>query len=657
MSEFWMTLRRWFAGPLALLSSPFSLLGETFSQSERGRTFVLGLPALFFLFAGLALLFASQVGRQSRLVSKYDDLARRANADGNALIEDFRKAQRLMELEQMRRERETPTDTGGAATPADPARATPVTAEEDKSGDGTAAPAKELSKVETDFKKVLDALMAHREAEQLFLQKLMKLKPEDEDFRFRYATSHYPQDPKTGLELMALMAPLEGEGGSGSGLGYAPAHLWMAQWHASRPKTSQRDAQQAIMLVDRYATRCLTLSPQDDAALQLRAQALLIRNELGRAHEDFTKLFRKDPVYFAQLIEINKQLGREESNAEILGEAAGRLQSQLTLERDNTRQWEIVWQAYANCMMLQGQFAELRRELDNQKQVYADDQPRRAFLDRILSAAFTQRLGGLLTGKDIAASAWNEAIAILEAGKEAGVVTETLKYFACLLARVRPELAARSRAVYDPEQDTDPPGMVLSELSIGALEKKDFSKAISLLERARSKLPESAIILNNLAYSYLQAETTSPDRALLLVDQAIRVGSEQGMGNAEMSQFLHTRGTALMQLNRLDEAKGAFLEALAGRPTNQEIIESLIKCCEGNDELQAEVFRNRLRELRGGGTAPAPDAGGAAPVGTPADGGAGDQPAPESPAPADPAAGGAAQNQDGTAADPATGGG
>ncbi len=622
MSEFWMTLRRWFAGPLALLSSPFSLLGETFSQSERGRTFVLGLPALFFVFAGLALLFASQVGRQDRLVSKYDDLAKRANLAGNAEIEGFRKSQRLLELEQMKGERNAVAGSTPAMTPTGAATNTAQPAPNSSGPEGTAedadAPAKVESKAEQEFKKASAALMVHRNAEHLYLQKLMQLKPDDEDFRFRFAISHYPQDPNTGLELISLMAPLEAEAGTAVGLGHAPAHLWMAQWHATRPKASQRDAQQAILLVDRYATKCLTLKPQEFAALQWRAQSLLIRNELGRAHDDFSKLFREDPAYFAQLVEINQKLGREESNVEILGEAAGRLQTQLTLERDNTRKWESVWQSYALCMMSQGQFSELRRELESQKVVYAGDQPRRAFLDRILSGAFTQRLSELLSGSNVSSSSYEEAMSIIEASREAGVMTESVKYFACLLARVEPGLATRCRAVYDPEQDNDPPGMVSSELSIAALQRQDYQAAIGLLERARSKMPESPMILNNLAYAYLQAETSSPERALLLVDQAIRIASQQGIANAEISQFLHTRGTALMQLNRLDEARGAFLEALAGRPENVEIIESLIKCCEGSDELQAEVFRKKLQELRGGAVAnPDPATGGSAPAATP----------------------------------------
>jgi tetratricopeptide (TPR) repeat protein len=661
MSEIWMTLRRWFAGPLALLSSPFSLLGETFSQSERGRTFVLGLPALFSLFAGVALLFASQVGRQDRLVSKYDDLAKRANLDGNALIDAFRKAQRLLELEQMKGERNANASSTPTGTIANAPRPELTSSGSDGTEEKAAGPDKVETKAELEFRKASEALMVYRNAEHLYLRKLMQLKPDDEDFRFRFATSHYPQDPNTGLELISLMAPLESESGSSVALGYAPAHLWMAQWHATRPKTSQLDAQRAILLVDRYATKCLTLEPQEVAALQWRAQSLLIRNELGRAHDDYSKLFREDPSYFAQLVEINKKLGREESNVEILGEAAGRLQSQLTLERDNTRKWESVWQSYAFCMMSQGQFNELRRELESQKVVYATDQPRKAFLDRILSGAFTQRLAELLTGSNAGSSSYEEAMAVIEASREAEVMTDSVKYFACLLARLEPSLATRCSAAYDPEQDANPPGMVLSELSIAALQRQDYQKAIGLLERARSKMPESPMILNNLAYAYLQAETSSPDRALLLVDQAIRIASAEGVNNTEISQFLHTRGTALMQLNRLDEARGAFLEALAGRPENIEIIESLVKCCEGSDELQAEVFRKKLRELKGEAVAnPDPaTGGGSTPAATPSDQATGSLPAGQVPGSSlvDPPTASSSQGTEDGAADQGSGGG
>ena len=105
-------------------------------------------------------------------------------------------------------------------------------------------------------------------------------------------------------------------------------------------------------------------------------------------------------------------------------------------------------------------------------------------------------------------------------------------------------------------------------------------------------------MLNNLAYSYLVCENRNPERALLLVDQALRILPENAEGRETyLSHFLDTRGLALMQLNRMEEAAANFEVALKYRPNNKSILENLIKCYEGRLESQAETYRRKLAEV------------------------------------------------------------
>ena len=55
-----------------------------------------------------------------------------------------------------------------------------------------------------------------------------------------------------------------------------------------------------------------------------------------------------------------------------------------------------------------------------------------------------------------------------------------------------------------------------------------------------------------------------------------------------------------MQMNRMDEAAAALEMSLQIRPENQEILQALIQCYEGRDPRQADVYRNRLEELKSG---------------------------------------------------------
>ena len=67
---------------------------------------------------------------------------------------------------------------------------------------------------------------------------------------------------------------------------------------------------------------------------------------------------------------------------------------------------------------------------------------------------------------------------------------------------------------------------------------------------------------------------------------------------AYVSHFFHTRGEALMQMDRMVEAAGSFEMAIQERPKNEAILAQLEICYRGRDEKQADVYKRRLEQVQ-----------------------------------------------------------
>ncbi len=593
MSRILFLLRQLVAGPVSVFSGPVSSVSDVYSGSSRGRSFIRALPALFVVVFGAVLLIASQFGREQRMVSKYDMLAQAAQVKSEQLIPDFQKAWSLYELDKMKK-----NETANVLDEA------PEQAE--KETDETAAGSDSTSVRNSSFFQLRDQLLALRSEEKLYLLKLMELQPENNDFRFRYAKTHSPFYPDVELELMSKLAPLQDQSGNTStgSLGYAKAHLWMASHFLNRLNRS-RD-RSLWLLIEKHARSSLNLEPDNSIARQILANALSAREQFSMAFDEFRILFREDPRFFPNLLQLNGVINsgdparREQQEQEILDDASRRLQQESVRTRNNEqeiRKWETAWELYATAMMRRKEFSRLRRELETERQMY-DDEVKQLFLDDILMQAFTLRGDELYPRVATDSTAANEAISILEMAAESGKLNDSLKYLCTQLDRKVPELASRARKVYNYRDDPDPSGLVLSELALDDLAAREYSRAIENLERARVKMPQNPVVLNNLAFAYLKAENASPDRALKLVDSALQLSARLTISKEDMSRFYHTRGTALLQLNRMDEAFTAFNDAYKGRPNDEGILESLILCCEGRDERQLKTFQEALMKIR-----------------------------------------------------------
>jgi len=541
------------------------------------------------VFFGGTLLLASQLGRESRLLQKYDDLAKSCSRSVEAMIPDFSKAQRLYQLELMKS-----GESGGAA-----GAMTDIESLESNRGlePGLRDPDL-MTSSEKAFRKLQEHIRELRDAEKLYLQKLIELSPGDGSFKFRYAMAHLPLNSAIVPDLVSALAPID-EGLRGSSqIGNPEAHLWMAKYYAQRPKANEREVQLAFLMIEKHASRCLVVDSTNREARELRAQVLQRGGEYSRAFDDYSALFEQDARYFSNLVQLNKLMNREARNTEVLDRAASRLHRELVSNRENVAVWETAWEMYADCMMRRRRFTQLRQELQVERDMFATDELKRNFLNSILGSAFSSRVAELQATVAENPVDADEVIQILETASTSMVLNDFLKFHCTMLVRNNPALAERARLVYDYEKDPDPSAMVLGEIAIDALTTKDYARAISILEKARAKMPNNPILLNNLAFAYLSSESSNPSKALELVDQAIRQITSGQFSDEELSRFLHTRGVALMQMNRVAEAEGALLEALKARQDNEGILEALIQCYEGRDEIQKGVFMRRLQEVR-----------------------------------------------------------
>jgi Flp pilus assembly protein TadD len=164
-----------------------------------------------------------------------------------------------------------------------------------------------------------------------------------------------------------------------------------------------------------------------------------------------------------------------------------------------------------------------------------------------------------------------------------------------------PEVAEAAKEVYNPYEHFGAPASVLNELGSAAMKKDDFDGAVRFFELARKKDPDNPMILNNLSYSWLRSNDQDANRALQLVDQGLRLISGNNRWGRYRSNFLDTRGTALVRLERYEEAIAAFEKALTTRPNDIGLLTQLTECYE-KAGLDTSVLINRINRLKESGS-------------------------------------------------------
>ena len=556
-----------------IVSAPGEVLGMFWDGSGRSNSFVLGLPAILIGVGGFLSVFLVSWGGIEDVATTY---AKRVESNNN------RQAILEAELQQSLFSARTEIDGGN------------IDAEKLKQMRDEDPKSQEIKDLE--------------QASLLYLAKLAELEPDNEDHKFqqalRYARSG---DSNRGRSLLERIAPLDKPG-------HPQAHLQLATVYERQPARSPADKRYNINTALSHVEQCLLRDERNIDALRIKARLLNLKGAKQEAREVYYLLFDQNPVYFEALLNLGVD-GAEKTS--MLSSAASRYLEELRTPdvASNAVSWVRAWNGTFNVLVAKEDFARLEELLLNDLQRYSQDSSatgRIPFLKQRLCGLYYSwghsQIDNPVTSQRTFSK--SEQLKLLEFYTKAHSYNEkdkdVLQYLTKLTASVYPEVAQAATQIYDPRNTQNIPAGVLNQLALEALAQERFADAQELYERARIINENNPAILNNLAYSYLKDAALAPgltdeerrsraSRAHKLIDQAIRILPQRSRTPAQVSQYRHTLGEALMQLGNYPSAAAQFEIALAGRPYSEEILKSLISCYKLYD-LDASPFQQRLAE-------------------------------------------------------------
>lgn len=534
------------------------------SGSRRGRALVLGVPAVLVAAIGVSAIYSAKYGMTKGLEQWYkknvEDCVRQKTKLSQELMTE------IQIIRSTNRDQTNASDLDSMIPPEDPRRI-------------------ELKKIQT--------------GELVYLEKLISLNPEDMKFRYDFAKATMGiGEIQRGAELMRAIAPSNEPG-------YPEAHLWLASYFMNVRSNNQVEQKNIYEAAFQHADLCLRRDPKNIEAQKIKAAILFSQEKFVDAYAVYESLFEIDPNFYSRLIEINKSLSRTNLNKDVYNRALQKFQAKLN---DSTgdiavEQWVASWGHVTTCLVGQDSFSEaekrLMKEVENQAKSGSAGVVKRVYIEQLLSNLYVQWELRHLESTTPSRYDVEDLEMLKKAFKYNPTNPEALRGLTRIAIGDNADLSAAARLVYDPEKHADPPAAVLNELGSNALAKTEYQAAVRYFELARKKEPQNALILNNLAYVYLVGTDRNPERALKLIDEAIRLLNRDARSRGVLSHFFDTRGTALMQLNRMTEAVASFEIALKDRPWNRSILESLVKCYEGSD-LSPAIYQERIRQIDAG---------------------------------------------------------
>ena len=547
-------IRRLFALPFELLSSPPGMIGSLWSESGRSRALLLGIPAVLFSTLGVVFLLWAKFGLAGSLEDRYKTKLEKSSKEKTRLVEKLRREVRMQQATQLA---------------------------------GT-----EKTVIAKDDPRRLE-LENWRSREKIYLEKLIDLNPEEAEYLYQLALVSYEnRDLSRCLALMGLTAPLDEPG-------YVKGHLWLARYYMNAPIKTTEMALRNINLAMAHAEQCLKREQDNVLAKQIKGTLMFARNgDLNGAYAIFYDLFGKDPKYYRSLLEINKRLKKTERNDLVLGTAIEKFLNLLRADKVDSAERIQLWNSLTHCYTERRQFAIAEEKLleEIKRQSESGEGSGRVWVERMLASVYVKWISefDLTTEEGTQQQLSNLATSFRLDPSNRTVMKQLTR----LAAHENPQVVAAAKQIYDASGDPDAPASVLNEIGVQALAKSDYAQALMFFDRAKKKSPKNPEILNNLAYTHTVGENPNPARGLTLIDQALRYLPKNEDSKSYLTYFRDTRGQALMQLNRWTDAIADFEFAHRGRPENRQIVESLIRCYQaaGLDEGQWVRKLDQLNE-------------------------------------------------------------
>ncbi|MBX3416833.1 MAG: tetratricopeptide repeat protein [Pirellulaceae bacterium] len=577
--QFLFFLRQLLMLPVDLIRFIFNTINDFQNATPRVKALMFSIPALFTAVVGLTFLGIASTIRESTLLTRYTTLAEQTNTEFNQEYSEFIKYnQKRFEELTANADPEKPLDGKELA-------------ENLNQDSGTVGLRKKLEEL--------------RKTEILFREKLVHLQPSNEEYKFQHAMAHRVLDDQRMLTLLNAIAPTDRPG-------HLKAHLWLAEYYFVLAQNQQANLQARLYSeAITQANNALMLEKENQTALRIKGDSLFRIGRYELAHEVYTMLVRLDPTTFWPIVELNELRGVSASDTEIfLRSMKIELGKKMKINRNVISTWERHLVAYVQCLLRLEEYSEIRRELDEELEMASTFSDTRKVRETVINNLWAHTLinensqrtanlkrDGRKMTQQIADGLINNFRTILEITPN----SDDIKRQVVALAVEYPEFKDSFYTVYNPQNDPSPPPFVVDRLGVAELLAHNYTTAIQLLKQALDLSPDDPTIMNNLAFAYLSLNTQEGvERALWYSEMALQTLDRKVQFRRQpelMSNFNHTRGSALMAGGQYAEAVGFFENALIGRPNHRSSLEALVRCLTQIGSPKAAEYQKILDEL------------------------------------------------------------
>ena len=419
-------------------------------------------------------------------------------------------------------------------------------------------------------------------AADLWRRKLEPLIEQTPETRYAQALVAEQQgNQEQARKIMHTLAPDNAEG-------YLEAHVWIFRDLIAQGRPLTEELRETL---EHHVNQALKLESAAPSAHAVLGQLWLLQQDVEQAVTHFEAAASDMPELNLTLAELYRVVNRPEKSREAAQQAIKRFRTQAEEVPD---EWSnrLKW---CRSEMAARNFEQAVQIIEQRPKGIVDaDAADAAMVDLYL--AWTEHV------RWIDADNLDRQLELLKLALRHGPDHPQAQTRVAELATQKWKRAQEAlqtlKAVMDSSSVPDPVHFILGTR---ALEEGDTEGALAHLEQALQHNPDSAILLNNLAWALAHQDNPDLDRALYLVETAIRIGDQPNM-----------RGTRADILERQGEFQGAIveLEAVLSRHKNPAWVhERLARLYDRIDDSElADLHRGMLEKHQN--TAPETPSGG-----------------------------------------------
>ncbi len=404
---------------------------------------------------------------------------------------------------------------------------------------------------------------------ELYYRKLYQLNAMNERVEFQAAFNAY----ESGMEADAIakfqqLAPIEQPG-------YAPAHLWLAQWYL-QGKSKLQD-EEAYRLAEQHLKHALDRDPGNPQARALRALHFQRTGRWNEALDELRQVVKVLPQNGLTLARLYARQGRWQDAHNEIDKVVAIYEEKSRSEKDLT---PIEYQIWSEAYLIIGEHAKAEEILEAGLVAHPDEEQIR---DRLYQLSMSHATS--LADQRVSVE---EQLRLLKRSWELKPnEQDPLILIGQLATESGPSQQAARTTIRELMKSEHPPELLNAILGTISAEEGQYQEAIGYLEQACQATPDNAQVLNNFAWVLLQTKSQLP-KALDLANRAVEL-------QPDMSIYRETRGQLLVLAGRFAEAITDLEVALNGIGDDDAIHAAMATAYEalGQTEL-ARIHRQQL---------------------------------------------------------------